>query len=128
MFSQFSYMHRFQSRSGVVEYKPYTFIPGVNLSQIYGFDIEVLAYLENYLNFSTDLVWERDNDFGNIKDDGSWSGLIRMLMEGEVDFSTSLLTRTSLRSEFVDFSDVIEPFFPIILTKVFVRNFRCCNQ
>ena len=103
-----------------MEYKPYTFIPGVNLSQIYGFDIEVLAYLENYLNFSTDLVWERDNDFGNIREDGSWSGLIRMLMEGEVDFSTSLLTRTSLRSEFVDFSDVIEPFFPIILTKVVV--------
>ena len=60
-----------------------------------GVDVEVLLFLMNALNFTTDLV--RADNFGIPKGD-SWTGIMGQLVTGLSEFSISLLSMTKARA------------------------------
>ncbi len=69
-----------------------------------GFTVDILEFLADRLNFTYDLVPSYDGNFGVVDADGNWNGLIRMLLDGEADFSPSLTSVTRERSKVVDYT------------------------
>ena len=69
-----------------------------------GFMVDVLNMAKVRLNFSTSDVLVPDNDFGVMKDDCSWTGVVGQLQEGNYDVSFTGLTVTPSRQTVIDFS------------------------
>ncbi|ELU06044.1 hypothetical protein CAPTEDRAFT_188571 [Capitella teleta] len=68
-----------------------------------GLSIELLKELSNNLNFSFTLHFPEDNGWGSYVN-GSWTGLVGMLVNKEVDMVVASLSRTPAREMVVDFT------------------------
>ena len=74
---------------------------------VQGSYIEILKYAENHLNFSSKLFKRRDGLYGFPKQfpNGTivFSGMLKSLVEGSVDFSWAAFAMTTERSSFIDY-------------------------
>lgn len=66
--------------------------------------LEIMALLEKELNFTMKLIHSRDGKWGSEESDGSWNGMVSMLMDGEADICASALSATLERSRVIDFA------------------------
>ena len=67
------------------------------------FSQDVLNYIKTAMNFTVRHEIPADGQFGAMKKDGSWSGMIGMLVKREADVSASALSINVPRSQAVDF-------------------------
>ena len=73
-----------------------------------GIGADILAVLQERLNFSTKAVPPEDKEWGSIKDDNlTWSGMVGDLVYGRADISTALLSPSYERNDVIDFSITI---------------------
>ncbi|XP_038648679.1 glutamate receptor ionotropic, delta-2 isoform X2 [Scyliorhinus canicula] len=70
----------------------------------YGFSIDVLDALSNYLGFKYEIYVAPDHKFGSQQPDGNWNGLIGELAFKRADVGISALTITPERESVVDFT------------------------
>ena len=69
-----------------------------------GFYPDILSELMARLNFTIAYVPSKDGNWGTRAENGSWNGLVSMLIDGEVDLVTCGLSIDSFREEEIDFS------------------------
>ena len=69
-----------------------------------GFFIEPLNYLAKKLNFTLVFNAPVDGKFGAVDSNGTWNGLIGMVLEGGADLAAAALTRTMERDDVTSFS------------------------
>ncbi|PVD37579.1 hypothetical protein C0Q70_00175 [Pomacea canaliculata] len=69
-----------------------------------GLCIDILQELSQRLNFSYQLIESIDGHFGAPTSNGSWNGMIAMLMRDELDLAIGPLTITSVREAVIDFT------------------------
>lgn len=73
--------------TGLLEYKPYTFIPKNNWSGAYGFDIEVESHFQKLMNFSVERISPANPVYGEYHpSNDSWVGLVGLLQRNEINF------------------------------------------
>ncbi|XP_052069248.1 probable glutamate receptor [Mytilus californianus] len=68
-------------------------------------------------NFSYKVVHPPDGQYGGPKEDGSWTGMVGMIMRGEIDIAAAPFTITSIRESVIDFTVPIMEDGVGILTK-----------
>ncbi|XP_033737179.1 glutamate receptor ionotropic, delta-1-like [Pecten maximus] len=87
------------------EAKPFT-IRSVNNGTVTftGFCLDILDELAMRFNFRYTLVEPRDGLWGGPNTDGTWNGMVGMVMKGEVAFAIGPFTITSLRERVIDFT------------------------
>ncbi|XP_067682751.1 glutamate receptor ionotropic, kainate 5-like [Haliotis asinina] len=68
-----------------------------------GLCIQLLQELAKQLNFSYRLVEPKDKEWGRILN-GSWTGLVKLLSNGEVDMIVAPMTMTESRATVIDFT------------------------
>ena len=64
---------------------------------------DVLNYIKATMNFTISHQFPEDGQFGGQNKDGSWTGMIGMLVKREADVSASALSINVPRSQAVDF-------------------------
>ena len=69
-----------------------------------GFFIEPLNYLAKKLNFTLVFSTPEDGKFGAVDGNGTWNGLMGMVLAGEADLAAAALTRTEERDAVTAFS------------------------
>ena len=69
-----------------------------------GFLIDLLNIITDELNLTYTLIEPRDRQWGVQLENGSWTGLIRDLVDERADLALSELTNTKERLEYVDFT------------------------
>ena len=74
-----------------------------------GFLFDILHLLEGDLNFTSSLSLAVDGKFGGKNSNGTWDGMVGMLLRDETDVVVASLTQTSRRYEVIDFTI---PLFP----------------
>ncbi|XP_067007002.1 glutamate receptor ionotropic, kainate 5 [Anabrus simplex] len=96
-----------------INYQPFTMID--ETFQPRGFTPDIIRELSESLNFSY-VIHVMDN-FG-VKENGSWSGAVGMLINGAVNFSVSCIQMTVPRCEDIDFTT------PIVNTRytIYIRT------
>ena len=72
-----------------------------------GFFIQPINYLAEALNFTIQFNFSVDGKFGGQNDDGTWNGMIGMLVDGTTDIACAALTRTMDRDNVAPFSITI---------------------
>ena len=72
-----------------------------------GFFIQPINFLAAALNFTIQFNFSVDGKFGGQNDDGSWNGMIGMLVDGTTDIACAALTRTMDRDNVAPFSITI---------------------
>ena len=70
------------------------------------------------MNFTYTLVRPPDGHYGSLQPDGSWSGMIRQLADGEADIAPVPFTITESRSTVVTFASPIN----MIYFSLFIKN------
>ncbi|PNF31731.1 hypothetical protein B7P43_G12192 [Cryptotermes secundus] len=90
----------------------------VHKLEIGGMFGEVWYSLSRELNYTTDVHSPEDNAMGASSKNGTWNGIIRMLMDQVVDVAVADVTMTSRRAVVIDFS------VPLILGRscIFIRT------
>ena len=74
-----------------------------------GFFFDLLHLLEADLNFTSSLSTAIDDTFGVESNNGTWNGMVGMLIRDETDVVLAALTETARRYEVIDFTI---PIFP----------------
>ncbi|KAG7174135.1 Glutamate receptor ionotropic, kainate 4-like 11 [Homarus americanus] len=64
----------------------------------------MMDYLSQGLNFTYKYVHPADGTFGSEQDDGSWSGMVGMVIREEADFSVGFFSLSASRAEVLDFT------------------------
>ncbi|KAJ9590518.1 hypothetical protein L9F63_016469 [Diploptera punctata] len=97
-------LQKFVFKGTAVEEPPLTIITGTNESvKIDGFSRDIWNLLESKLNFTTEFVAGLDNAYGSL-DNGTWSGIIQMMINKDVEFAVNLFRITTERLDVVDFT------------------------
>ena len=89
---------------GYVHTSPYTGVGIDNEGNPYGAIPEIINAIAKELNFTYDILPSPDGKFGTADANGSWNGLIRMVMDRKIDFTLSPTVRTHSRMTVVDFT------------------------
>ena len=93
--------------NGVLEW-PRLFIAGVDSDGATtggtGYFPDVLSALKTRLNFSVRVASPEDGNWGTLSENGSWNGLVAMLVDGEVDMVSCGLSISLFRQRAVDFT------------------------
>ncbi|XP_063878096.1 glutamate receptor ionotropic, kainate glr-3-like [Scylla paramamosain] len=93
---------------GMVEYPMMTDVTGsppyVNYS---GPTVTILKLLMNHIDYCYRFVDSLTELYGQVLDNGSWTGLMGMLQRGEVDMTGSLFSVTWRRWQAVDFTPAL---------------------
>ena len=93
--------------SGVLEWPRYL-VPVIGndgaMRGATGFYPDILSELTARLNFTVAYVPSKDGKWGTRNGNGSWNGLVSMLIDGEVDLVTCGLSIDSYREDAIDFS------------------------
>nr|CAD7201097.1 unnamed protein product [Timema douglasi] len=76
----------------------------MNQLKVDGYFNKVLYVLEGRLNFTTEHKVPKDRAYGSVDRNGTWNGMVGMLVRGEVDLVVGTLTMTSQRLDAVRFS------------------------
>ncbi|KAJ9573764.1 hypothetical protein L9F63_008847 [Diploptera punctata] len=69
-----------------------------------GFFGKIWKTLEKQLNFTTEFSTPEDQAWGSLTSNGTWNGMIGMILRNEVEYAVTEFTMTSLRAQVVDFS------------------------
>ncbi len=97
-----------------------------NVLNYTGIFADTMDRMAKKLNFTHTKVRSRDGRWGNLESDGkTWNGLVRMLMDGEIDVSSGGHTQTLIRDTVVDFS---VPLFQEDMTLMGFRTKGTTNQ
>ncbi|XP_064635760.1 glutamate receptor ionotropic, kainate 3-like [Lineus longissimus] len=72
--------------------------------QFTGFCVDILDELAKQYNFSYKMVESIDGKWGAPNEDGSWNGLIGMVIRGEADMAIGPFTITHIRETVIDFT------------------------
>ncbi|GFG34970.1 hypothetical protein Cfor_09315 [Coptotermes formosanus] len=72
--------------------------------RITGFVGELWAELERRMNFRTELKAVPYNAYGSLTSNGTWTGMIALLMNGDVDVAVGDFTMSTQRAKVVDFT------------------------
>ena len=72
-----------------------------------GLFADVFHVLQGILHFEYELSTPPDKTWGNLNDDGSYTGMIGMLQRREIDLAPTSFTITNMRSLVVDFAKPI---------------------
>ena len=72
-----------------------------------GMFLEPLNILEKELNFTWKLIPSNDGQWGAMDNNGTWTGLISMLISEQIDIAAASLSVTEARSRVVTFSGTI---------------------
>nr|XP_053641795.1 glutamate receptor ionotropic, delta-1-like [Cherax quadricarinatus] len=92
----------FQSQRAIMVADPDS--PGSQRLSFVGAISEIIEYMATQANFSITYVRPPDRIWGNKRKDGSWSGMMGMVITGAADVALGPFGTTSIRSEVVDFS------------------------
>ncbi|XP_042242544.1 probable glutamate receptor [Homarus americanus] len=65
---------------------------------------DIINFLAQAINFTHKYVVPPDNSFGSKQTDGSWSGLMGMVVREKADFALGPLSLSAARAEVVDFT------------------------
>lgn len=69
-----------------------------------GFCVDVIKKLSETLSFQYEFIESSDGMFGSTYANGSWNGLVRMLIDKEIHIATVGLGTSSKREKVIDFS------------------------
>ncbi|XP_037087818.1 glutamate receptor ionotropic, kainate 3-like [Pollicipes pollicipes] len=72
-----------------------------------GYGIDVLRVLARQVGFKVHLQWLEGAQFGRQLPNGSWTGMIKRLQEGDADVALSWLTITPERLQAIEFADSV---------------------
>ena len=78
-------------------------LPGTSIIGGGGFFIEPLNILASKLNFTLDLMVSKDGQWGATNNNGTWNGLVGMLIAKETDITAALLSVSEERSKVIEF-------------------------
>ena len=81
------------AKIGYVLSPPYVIVDG-KTNEKFGIYPDIIHDLAKRLNFTFDFVPSYDGKYGNLEANGSWNGLIQMILNKDIDFSMSLLSPT----------------------------------
>ncbi|CAD5111301.1 DgyrCDS619 [Dimorphilus gyrociliatus] len=73
-----------------------------------GICIEILNLLAKSMNFTYHIVEPADRKWGNIDENGQWTGMVRMVKDGAADFAAGKFTIGEARDTVIDFT---KPFW-----------------
>ncbi|GFX05720.1 glutamate receptor ionotropic, delta-2 [Trichonephila clavipes] len=68
-----------------------------------GVEANFIQVLSEFLGFSYQLIITDDGEWGQMKDDGNWTGIIGLVHRNEADIAIGHLTMSPQRSSVVDF-------------------------
>ena len=74
------------------------------------------SFLQGIMNFTYTLIKPPDGQYGSIQPDGTWSGMINLLANEEIDISMDLALN-ELRSTVMTFASPIIPFYHTLFIK-----------
>ncbi|KAL8573220.1 hypothetical protein ACOMHN_036205 [Nucella lapillus] len=105
----FPAISRFFSRAplriGALQGIPFTKRMVQNGTVVYGgFCFDIVNAMAKYLNFSYEVIEPPDARFGYEDEDGNWSGMVGMLIRGELDMAVGPFSITPDRMAVVDFT------------------------
>ncbi|EFX79318.1 hypothetical protein DAPPUDRAFT_104438 [Daphnia pulex] len=92
-------------RIGTIHAPPYIIIEhtGRNISHVNGFVHQIVAWLAEKHQFTFEYVGPPDGAYGAFVN-GSWNGMVGMVIAGEIDIIAASLSVTYPRSQVVDFT------------------------
>ena len=100
-----------QGTNLVLSALPFSYFAILNISQdgsqileATGLFQDVIEHLAAELNFTTTHVLPPDMQWGNLNKDGNWDGMVKMLLDREIDICTGGMTITEGRSSVITFS------------------------
>ncbi|CAC5424224.1 GRID2 [Mytilus coruscus] len=101
-----------------LQVEPFIYIETNNNVTTYkGFCFDILNEMAKRFNFSYKVVYPPDGQYGGPKEDGTWTGMVGMIMRGEIDIAAAPFTITSIRESVIDFTVPIMEDGVGILTK-----------
>ncbi len=91
----------------------------------WGYEIEILKAVSKALHFSYAIVNPPDMLWGNIKDDGTWSGMVWEAAKGAVDFIISDIFITYTRHQVMDGTVVFDKDYQV---RSLLIEFELCSD
>ncbi|KAF8763753.1 Glutamate receptor ionotropic like protein [Argiope bruennichi] len=82
-----------------------------------GYEGRFLHAILTGLGFQFDIVEAKDGQYGSLKADGNWTGMVGMVHRGEADLAFTTLAITEQRTEIIDFSPTYENVAPTFAYK-----------
>lgn len=78
-----------------------TIIKSIGLSKN---DVELTKMLAQYLGFVYELLTPPDGEMGRLLPNGTWTGMVKMVLQGEADLIVSILSLSEERTKVLDYS------------------------
>ena len=75
-----------------------------DIGHIFAIDQKLIDILAKKLNFSYTIVSPADGEYGTLLQNGSWTGMVAMILSGKADLIVDGLTLTEQRARDIDFS------------------------
>ncbi|XP_035206048.1 probable glutamate receptor [Stegodyphus dumicola] len=76
-----------------------------NYTSYSGFEAKFLKTLSEVLGFGYEVILPPDGEWGRLKEDGNWTGLVGLVQRSEADMALCWLAFTEQRLQAVDFSE-----------------------
>ena len=76
------------------------------------------------MNFTYTLIKPLDGQWGSIQPDGTWSGMVNLLANQEIDIATTDFTVTQERSDVMTFASPITQIYHTLFIKNPAENFN----
>ena len=76
--------------------------------ELSGFEIDIIENMSDIFNFSIDYQLDRLGNYGEVFENGSNVGAIKMVMDSEVDMMTGGMFLTEIRSKYMSTSEFYE--------------------
>ena len=74
--------------------------------------------LQEIMNFTYTVIVPPDGEYGVIKPDGRWSGMVKLLANHDIDIATASFMVTQQRSTVITFASPISDFY----SSLFIKN------
>ncbi|KAF8763402.1 putative glutamate receptor like protein [Argiope bruennichi] len=71
---------------------------------IRGIEARVLELLSQCMHFRYELVIPEDREFGQLLDNGQWTGMIELVVREKADFAMNMIALTGVRRKVLNFS------------------------
>lgn len=96
-----------------------------DLNNYHGIAMEVVKRLSFVFRFKVRVTRTKDNQFGTMRRNGSWSGIVGALVNKDADLGVTALSITAKRAAFVDFTQAyyVETTSMVLRIPEQVQNF-----